>query len=785
MAPSSFNWDDHDDAVVPAKTSGGKFNWDDHDDATTPHEGMISQIGGGLAKVARTIDSYSGAPTRAALDAAVSGNNPIPAFANQFGEDPSNAPTGQSIARKIGIPDRPIFPGNVAGFGIAKGGDAMSAPDTSKNPTMSGVAGLGIDMAADPINYLPVGKLAEAGIGGIAKVADKATEAAGAASRWAGVKALSNMGGVSPENIKEYLNFSDRINSAKSVDQLKEVSDGFVGKLADDVQSKALTADQAHEALKGFQSDLKDGYRSAGYDARDAVTSAQQSLKDAHNARIQNLSSDVYDSVNKLKSDVQSGSQKALDILDSSDATRNSSKGVNPFVDLGPVHSRIDSTIAQLQKAGTDESLAVADKLRAYKTRLEGMAAADGTIPATDAKKLIQGIDTTTKYSPMAGAFDDVKNGAFKGVRSALDESTKAAVPAYAEAMKPVARDADLLNRVSGFGDKQTGAGILGRINAPTQLENRAALQELGNKYGADFVSAAHPKNLPEQQILNKAQSAQDALRGDRVAEKMDQAVSGSRQKAALDSAQSQLGAAQDRLAPFKSIAPNAAGQTTAQQKLMQLGQGKNIELTDMFQKLGKMTDTDFVQAMKDNQVKAAFEKGATNGSRNTAIGAMIGYAADGVGGGAVGASAGRIADQWGPAITKRILDGAIKVSKSPTAETIRALSVPDSVKQNMLVGLKNFAGAGTQIARGQSAARSVADTYSGSNQNRSPAKGEDRWAQAGLSNLGMQDHPSAQSLLSNPKTKQLLIRASELEPGSKAMKAVQDQIQSMLKEAK
>lgn len=783
MAPSSFNWDDHEDAAVPAKTSGGKFDWDDHDDAEQGHEGIISQIGGGLAKVARTIDSYSGAPTRAALDAAVSGNNPVPAFTHQFGEDPSNAPTGESIARKIGIPNSPIFSGNVAGIGIAKGGDPMSAPDPSKNPTMSGTAGLAIDVGADPINYLPVGKAAEAGIGAVAKIAGKASEAAGAASRWAGVKALSNMGGVSPENIKEYVNFSDRINSAKSVDQLKDISDAFVGKLADDVQSKALTADQAHEALKGFQSDLKDGYRSAGYDARDAVTSAQQSLKDAHNTRIQQLSGDIYDSVNRLKSDVQTGSQKALDILDSSDATRNSSTGVNPFVDLSPVHSKIDSTISQLRKAGTDESLAVADKLQTYKTRLEGMAAEDGTIPATDAKKLIQGIDSTTKYSPMAGAFDDVKNGAFKGIRSALDESTKAAVPAYAEAMKPVAKDADLLSRISGFGDKQTGAGLLGRINAPTQLESRAALQELGQKYGVDYLSAAQPRNLPEQQILNKAQAAQDALRGDRVAEKMDQSVASSRQKEALDSAQSQLGAAKERLAPFKSLAPNAAGQTTAQQKLLQLGKGKNIELDGMFHELGKLTDTDFVQAMKDNRVKAAFEKGATNGSRNTAMGAMIGYAVDGVGGGAVGASAGRIADQWGPAITKRVLDGVIKVSKSPTVETIRSLNIPDPIKQNMLMGIKNIAGAGNQVARGQSAARSVADNYSRSNQDRTPS-GEDRWAANGAQALSLRDE-DAQTLMQSPQGKRLLIQASDLRPGSKAMKAIQDQISQLLKGAK
>lgn len=606
-----------------------------------------------------------------------------------------------------------------------------------------------------------------------------AADAGSKVSRWAGTKLLSSLGGVKPDIIKEYGQFSDRINAAPTVDALKNVSDEFVGKLASDVDAKKVTADQAQEAFKGFQSDLKDAYKTAGYDARDAVTSAQQSLKDAHNARLQQLSGDIYDSVNRLKSEVQTGSQKALDILDNSDATRNSSKGVNPFVDLDPVHSKIDSTISQLKKAGTDESLAVADKLQAYKIRLEEMSAADGTIPATDAKKLIQGIDKTTKYSPMAGAFDDVKNAAFKGVRTTLDESTKAAVPAYGEAMKPVAESADLLNRVQDFGDKQSAAGILGRINAPNQIERKAALDELGKRYGTDFVAAAQPENLPEQQILARAQAGQEALRPDRVADKLDQTLAASRQKSAMDAAQAGVDQAQQRLAPFKSLAPNGAGQTQAQQKLAQLGKGDNIELTDMFQKLGKLTNTDFVQAMKDQSTLAAFQKGATNGSRNTLMGALIGSVHGGVGvGTATGAAAGRIVDQWGPAITKKVLDGIIQVSKSPTVATISALNLPDPIKRNMMVGLENY----LSKEGGQSALQNVASAQK--EPNRSPT-GEDRWAQAGLKNLGIQDQGSAQQLLSSPQGKRLLIQASDLKPGSKAMQKINDQIQQMLKGAK
>lgn len=710
---------------------------------------------------------------------------------------PPPAPSMFQGVAKSAIDSLPML-GGVAGGIIGTPADIVSGP--AGNIVGAGLGGFAGTAAKNLINryYDPASAPQTAGqaviqpiVGGAeqavmqgageaaAPMITKGVQAAGDFAKWGATKLLSSLGGVSPDVINEYAQFSNRINSAPSVDALKDVSDDFVGKLASDVESKNVTLDQAHDAFKGFQGDLKDAYKTAGYDARDAVTSAQQSLKDASNARIQQLSGDVYNAVNQLKDDVQSGSQKALDVLDQSDATRNSANGVNPFVDLTPVHSQIDTTIAQLQKSGTDESLAVADKLQAYKDRLTEMGGEDGEIPATDAKSLIQGIDKTTKYSPMAGAFDDVKNAAFKNVRSALDQSVKQTVPEYAAAMQPVAADADLLSRLQPFGDKQTGVGLLQRINAPNQMENKAALQQLGQKYGVDFVGAAQPQNLPEQQILNRAQAAQDALRPDRVADKIGQTLANSRQQAAVDAAQTGYNTAQQNLAPFKSLAPNAAGQTTAQQKLMQLGKGNNIELDDMFGRLGKLTGTDFSQAMKDQNTLAAFQKGATNGSRNTLMGAVAGWMFGGTGGAAIGAEAGRVVDQWGPAITKRVLDGTIKVANSPTVETISQLNVPEPIKRNMVIGLENYFSRGGQIAsQVAEPATQVANSGGGQPINRTPARGPDAWAQQGLQGLGIQDAGLSQRLLQDPKAKQLLIQASDLKPGTKAMKNIMTQIQ-------
>lgn len=578
--------------------------------------------------------------------------------------------------------------------------DPSQAPKTDAEALTQPVTG-GIQQAAMQAG----GELATPLISGAARVVG---QAGSGIAKWLGTKALSNAGRVSPAIIKEYSQYADRINSAPDEAALKHISDEFVGKLSSDVDAKKLSLDQAQQAFNGLQSDLKDAYRTAGYDARDAVTSAQQSLKDAHNARIQQLSGDVYDSVNQLKSDVQAGSGKALDTLNQSDS----------MVKLAPVYSQIDRTIADLNKAGTDEALGVAGKLQAYKDRL--LTKNGQAVPALDAKSLIQGLDKITKYNPMAGTFDQAQNAAFKGIRATLDDTLKNSVPEYRAAMQPVAADADLLSRVQDFGDKQTSAGILQRINAPGQAERKAALTELGKKYGADFVSGAQPENLPEQQILQKAQALRGTLRPDRVSEKLDQTLAASRQKTALDQARSDYNAAQEKFAPFKPLAPNAAGQTSAQQKLAQLGSGNNIELTDMFQKLSKLTDTDFVQAMKDNNIKAAFQKGATNGSRNTVMGALAGYIFGGPSGIVTGIAAGRVIDQWGPAITKKVLDGVLRVSKSPTLATISGLNIPEPIKRNMVVALENYFSKNPG-AEQSLAARSVAGQQSSPAQSRPP----------------------------------------------------------------
>jgi len=102
----------------------------------------IAHIGEGIAEAADNFDSITGAPARKAVDAALSGENPLTAFAGQFGMPTDTAPSGAEIAEKrLGIsaeprPMRDAFDQEIEG-----------APAL---PSGAGMVGAGIDLAADP-----------------------------------------------------------------------------------------------------------------------------------------------------------------------------------------------------------------------------------------------------------------------------------------------------------------------------------------------------------------------------------------------------------------------------------------------------------------------------------------------------------------------------------------------------------------------------------------------------------------------------------------------------------
>lgn len=121
------------------------------DVAESVGEGVVGAVGA----VGNFMNKYSGAPTRAAISAAQNTENPISAFAKQFGEDPSKAPTGHDIAVKAGIPDvrTTMTAEEVKRSGVVPGINGKYAPQTSPSP--ADVVGVATDVAGDLTNVVP------------------------------------------------------------------------------------------------------------------------------------------------------------------------------------------------------------------------------------------------------------------------------------------------------------------------------------------------------------------------------------------------------------------------------------------------------------------------------------------------------------------------------------------------------------------------------------------------------------------------------------------------------
>ena len=190
----------------------------------------------GVADVGEFIDTYTGAPARAAIQefkdvltmprglatapgipqgfpqltkAAVRGGAK---FIDQFGEDPALAPTGKQIAADLG----------------ASTEETIGLPFTDTKLSPAGVAGFGIDVIADPTNIIPVAapaKLLAKGTKATGKAALRGSAAAaGFAARKAGLGGAIDVTRQTAVGAKAALNKLFKPTVAEDFAELSEIA---------------------------------------------------------------------------------------------------------------------------------------------------------------------------------------------------------------------------------------------------------------------------------------------------------------------------------------------------------------------------------------------------------------------------------------------------------------------------------------------------------------------------------------------------------------------------------
>ena len=157
------------------------------------------------------------AATRAGLSAGLQGQNPATAFAGQLISSPGNAPTGTQVAQQAGFSAEPLQARVPTGEPIAiPGRQTGRFPSTELKPTLSPaqIAGLPIDILADPLNFVPGGALTK-----LFK-ASKPAKAIGRtfkAVKQKGLRGFAKVGKLSGIPEKDIINFVNRHKEVKNV----------------------------------------------------------------------------------------------------------------------------------------------------------------------------------------------------------------------------------------------------------------------------------------------------------------------------------------------------------------------------------------------------------------------------------------------------------------------------------------------------------------------------------------------------------------------------------------
>jgi hypothetical protein len=504
-------------------------------------------------------------------------------------------------------------------------------------------------------------------------------------------------GGVDENSINRYLQDPKAFFRAKSREEIKGLIDAQVDLLSQRVESGESSVKEAKEILEAAKNALKNQKIDVAEDLRDAklrldsnISKIEKTAKESLNDTQIALRDGVVDSIAELKKKVVAGSARSYDILEKS----GRSVSIEPAVAaaqniLSGLKIQGKPPVAGASAAAYNQVKKYIDDLRRYKQPLS----------ATEAKKKIQQIDKDYLAIVEAGEFSDDAQIALKAIRRAFDEQLKD-IPEYAAAMADVSEKADLLARSNKlFGTPEKANAKITRIFSPGREQDLGVLEDLGTAAETNIggllnqakqqKSALGPEALikagqqtPEYAEVQKLEAAKTLLRRPIAAAQIGAIMPG---QSAVALAQQSLAKKQQEVLKIKDTIKSLGPFASPATNIGAIGQAvgkRNPEFDNYLKSLSELSDKDFVQLVDDLSVAEAFAKEFRGGSRNVNIWAFT------AGGAAyamtkdlptalviagLGSQLGGSIDRFGPKITRKILDGYLKIDGLPTQKKLSA----------------------------------------------------------------------------------------------------------------
>ncbi len=563
--------------------------------------GVVSGLGGAL----NTVDKYVGAPFRSGVQQAARGEygKILPVMGAQFGEDPSKAPSLKDVAVEHGVSSKENIDSGL-----------ILNPYTRETLKMSpaGIVGGVGETFVDPMNVIPVGKIAR----GVLKGAELASKGVGKAAGFVTPYIGKGISRVPPEVTREYMKNRLRIKNigkTKSYEDLKDYID-------EDVLAFREKYEGAREQRQKLAEMLRDKMREKRFDLQRGTDSPK-------------IADEIHASMETQKKVLNDLSAQAEDILGQSNA----------------LYKRKD-ILALMDKIGRDAGDVVVgdqitDALKKFYTYRERVASGAKNIDGSTLRKMFRQIRQDTNYLDQIGAYNEDLDRMRMAFSERASDILKQDVPDYATIMEQAApRAKSLAEMRKYFGTPEKTSSTLqgirkgasdvaevkeGVLRQNAELFNTPDITEALNKYEAD-------RNLLER-IQRGQDVAPDVFPED--VEKLQKAINEQQMYERLYAPIRRLNPDTDKTqAVVKRFGtPNSSiADRRAIEKLETMARDGIIELSPARMKENRAPIS---QMMRDKNVYEAFSKDATAGSRNVQAfsalpgGRAFGYLADRFGG--------------------------------------------------------------------------------------------------------------------------------------------------------
>lgn len=459
-------------------------------------------------------------------------------------------------------------------------------------------------------------------------------------------KAINVVLGPSEQNIDA------RVTNLEAIRTAPEFQDVY-----DHVLNHLETVGEDVAAQKKILADAESEFKASGYDAALAAVSAKAAVKDAQTQLIQDgmqgalsKAPAVANAVELLRGKIIDSSQAAYDILEKS----------GKVIPLKPLYAAARELQDKVFSQGSPLALQQAEAIGKY---VETLGAQYGTeVSAENAKSIIKGLDGLSKYNFNASQFESGLSPVYKQLRHAMDSTLKEKVPAYAAAMKPLAKNSDLLSKLSGYGTPEDAVkSIIGLKGKAKFVNDMPLLRDLENNIGIKFTHELDHYASPNLRQLRVSKIPEYA-----EAERAAQALAYYKHPETFEAFQHSIMNDPEWISAMNAKeATKGITETSLQGKMNAVMGGKNISARAMMSKLPGLNGMSIPEILDLIAVRQAFEKGAGMGSRNVnllgGIGGVIGGAIGGIPGASVGAAAGAgagaVIDRKGPAIAAKLLD--------------------------------------------------------------------------------------------------------------------------------